>query len=129
MKGQAMLWLLLACTAASHPMGNFSVSHYSGVTIERRSVELRYLLDLAEIPTFQEMQQSGITGPDDAHVSAYLASKSTELAVGLHLTLNGKILALRLVKQNGGVVMRLSGLFRRPLAGQIQAIGVGCVAF
>ncbi len=53
---------LLACAASSfaHPMGNFSISHYAGIRIERGYIELRYILDEAEIPTFQEMQRAGI---------------------------------------------------------------------
>src|SRR6516162_7371227 len=44
----------------AHPMGNFSISHYAGIRIDRTFVELRYILDMAEIPTFLEMQQTGI---------------------------------------------------------------------
>ena len=51
-----------ATEAFGHPMGNFSISHYAGIQVERGYVELKYLIDMAEIPTFQEMQQSGITG-------------------------------------------------------------------
>jgi ABC-type nickel/cobalt efflux system permease component RcnA len=89
-----ILALLTLSIASAHPMGNFSVSHYSGITINRNSLDLRYLLDVAEIPTFQEMQQS------DPHTAAYLTKKSAELANGLHLTLNGKPLVLRVIKQN-----------------------------
>ena len=49
--------------ASAHPMGNFSISHFAGIRIEAGRVELRYILDLAEIPTFQEMQATG-TGPE-----------------------------------------------------------------
>ena len=44
----------------AHPMGNFSISHFAGLRIEAGAVEIRYILDLAEIPTFQEMQATGI---------------------------------------------------------------------
>ena len=100
MKSPAILLLLTAAPVFAHPMGNFSISHYSGITIERHAVEVRYLLDIAEIPTFQEMQQSGMTGPDDAKLPAYLAAKSVELSKGLRLTINGNALALRGVQQN-----------------------------
>jgi len=91
---KSILWLATISLAGAHPMGNFSVSHYSGITINRSSIDLRYLLDIAEIPTFQEMQQSDTQSP------AYLTAKSFELVKGLRLTLNGKRLALRVVKQN-----------------------------
>jgi len=49
----ALCWLLL-CPAGTpaHPMGNFSINHYSGIRLEQNFVELRYLIDMAEIPTF-----------------------------------------------------------------------------
>ena len=39
----------------AHPLGNFSVSHYAGIRVEQGAIELRYLIDMAEIPTFQEL--------------------------------------------------------------------------
>lgn len=43
----------LATAAMAHPMGNFSVNHYSRLHFRETGVELTYVLDLAEIPTFQ----------------------------------------------------------------------------
>ena len=40
--------------AAAHPLGNFTVNRYSGIELSGRDVYLRYVLDLAEIPTYQE---------------------------------------------------------------------------
>ncbi|HVR16660.1 MAG TPA: hypothetical protein VMS25_09885, partial [Candidatus Limnocylindrales bacterium] len=47
--------------ATAHPLGNFSISHYSAIRIGKDAVELRYIIDMAEIPTFQEMQENRIT--------------------------------------------------------------------
>ncbi|MDR3703439.1 MAG: hypothetical protein P4L56_27570 [Candidatus Sulfopaludibacter sp.] len=44
-----MLW--------AHPMGNFSVSHYSRIEVTGTGANIRYVLDLAEIPTFELLQQ------------------------------------------------------------------------
>ena len=54
--------------AAAHPMGNFSISHYAGITVDPRRVEVRYLIDMAEIPTFQELQDTGLVA-DVGHAS------------------------------------------------------------
>jgi ABC-type nickel/cobalt efflux system permease component RcnA len=90
-----------ATEAFGHPMGNFSISHYAGIQVERGYVELKYLIDMAEIPTFQEMQQSGITGqPGDPRLNTYLVARGLEFAHGLKVTLNGRGLPLRLVSQN-----------------------------
>ena len=49
---------VVATAAMAHPMGNFSVNHYSRLHFRQAGVELTYVLDLAEIPTFQ-LQGSG----------------------------------------------------------------------
>ena len=65
--------ILSSATGFAHPMGNFSVNHYSKVTIKRGNVEVRYLIDMAEIPTFQEIRQFDITPKaDDPSTSRYL---------------------------------------------------------
>jgi ABC-type nickel/cobalt efflux system permease component RcnA len=97
----AIMLLFFPACASAHPMGNFSISHYSGITIARGVVELYYLIDVAEIPTFQEMQQSGIEArPGDPRLPTYLSAKAAEFAQGLRVTLNGRALPLRVVSQH-----------------------------
>jgi ABC-type nickel/cobalt efflux system permease component RcnA len=87
--------LVLPLTVAAHPMGNFSISHYSGIRIGRDAVELRYIVDMAEIPTFQEIQETGVVPqPADPSVGAFLTRKSDILRGGLTLEVNGRRLAL-----------------------------------
>jgi nickel/cobalt exporter len=40
--------------AAAHPLGNFTVNRFSAVELSGRDVYVQYVLDLAEIPTYQE---------------------------------------------------------------------------
>lgn len=95
----AWVWFL-SRSAFAHPMGNFSISHYAGITIERNRLEVRYLIDMAEIPTFQEMQQSGITGrTDDPRLTSYLETKAIEFGQGLRVSINGQMLPVRPVSQ------------------------------
>jgi nickel/cobalt exporter len=58
MKRLALLLGLVALTlpgaAAAHPLGNFTVNRYSGIELAGNRVYVQYVLDLAEIPTFQE---------------------------------------------------------------------------
>jgi len=37
--------------ASAHPLGNFTVNHYAGIEVAGDRVYVRYVLDLAEIPT------------------------------------------------------------------------------
>jgi len=46
----ALLAVLPASSAVAHPLGNFTVDHLTEVA--RDGVQLRYILDVAEIPTF-----------------------------------------------------------------------------
>jgi ABC-type nickel/cobalt efflux system permease component RcnA len=79
----------------AHPMGNFSISHYAAIRVLATSIEVRYVLDLAEIPTFQEIQDSGLVAETGhASVGPYLARKAETLGSGLVLELNGRRLAL-----------------------------------
>ncbi|MDQ6694787.1 MAG: hypothetical protein M3014_10285 [Chloroflexota bacterium] len=90
----AGLFLALAPRQASaHPMGNFSINQYAAITVNRSSVDVRYVLDMAEIPTVQELQ--AIHGDSSADITqaqqaSYMAAKSAELARNLTLTIGGK---------------------------------------
>ena len=45
---------MLPGAASAHPLGNFTVNHFAAVDLAGNGVYVRYALDLAEIPTFQE---------------------------------------------------------------------------
>jgi ABC-type nickel/cobalt efflux system permease component RcnA len=40
--------------ADAHPLGNFTVNHYAGIELAGSRLYVRFVLDLAEIPTFQD---------------------------------------------------------------------------
>ena len=69
--------------ASAHPLGNFTVNHYAGIELAGDRVYVRYVLDLAEIPTFQ----SG----DRVRAPRY----PSELAHQLDLRLGGERAVLR----------------------------------
>ncbi len=62
--------------AAAHPMGNFSINHYAAIAVAPRQVELRYLIDMAEIPTFQEMRERGFAADPAEMARQYGAGTS-----------------------------------------------------
>ena len=84
----------------AHPMGNFSISHYSGIKIDRTTIEVCYLVDMAEIPTFQEMQQWDFDAKNDApRTIAYLGRKAETLRRGLAAKMNGSSLEFAIVSR------------------------------
>src|ERR1700722_7475270 len=74
--GLIFAWLcmiLSAATALAHPLGNFSVILYSKISVGPQSIEILYLVDMAEIPTYQELRQFDlIAKADDPKVIRYL---------------------------------------------------------
>ena len=88
------LVLGLSRLASAHPMGNFSVNHYSKITLESDRIRIRYLIDLAEIPTYQELQQANISAtaidPNSTTVINCLAARGAVLGHGLILDVDGK---------------------------------------
>ena len=51
--------LTAATLLTAHPMGNFSVSHYARFEPKAGAVDIVYVLDLAELPTFDLLRQWG----------------------------------------------------------------------
>lgn len=87
--------LLAVVPAIAHPMGNFSINHYAKITVNRMSVQILYLLDFAEIPTYQNVHEYGFAAKnDDPSVDAYLAKQADRLTSGLYVEDNGKRLPL-----------------------------------
>ncbi|HSE91448.1 MAG TPA: hypothetical protein VLJ79_34890 [Candidatus Binatia bacterium] len=75
---------------AAHPLGNFSISQYSAIRINGKEIEIRYIIDMAEIPTFQEIQETGIVPHvGDSSLDTYLKRKTDMLGGGLILEING----------------------------------------
>jgi ABC-type nickel/cobalt efflux system permease component RcnA len=118
--GLACLSLFLSpARGATHPLGNFSISHYTRIQITSDAIELHYLLDMAEIPTFQELQDTGLVA--DVHhpsVQDYLAQRAETLKTGLVLEVNGQRLALENVARD---------LFFPPGAGGLPTLKLGLV--
>jgi ABC-type nickel/cobalt efflux system permease component RcnA len=85
------LLALGAAVAAAHPMGNFSVNHYARIEPAAHGAKIRYVLDLAEIPTFELFQQWG-AARDKA------MDQARQWAASLAITVDGKPVAARVEK-------------------------------
>lgn len=94
----ALVGLVRPGQVAAHPLGNFTINRYARVEPGADAVRVVWALDMAEIPTFQEMNaidrdKSG--SASDAERAAYLEQKLPEIARNLRLTVDGTPLALR----------------------------------
>jgi nickel/cobalt exporter len=105
--------LIAPGAASAHPLGNFTVNHFAAVDLAGNAVFVRYALDLAEIPTFQE--GAAVRRPGYA---ATLARK-------LELTIEGTRVPLVVVSHRtserpgaGGLeTMRFDAVFRAAATG------------
>jgi nickel/cobalt exporter len=85
-----LVLLALARAANAHPMGNFSVNHYAKIVPGTQHIEIDYIIDMAEIPTFQEIQQNKIiTRVGDPSLTPYLRRQSEALKKGLTVVIDG----------------------------------------
>jgi nickel/cobalt exporter len=85
--------LVLPAAAGAHPLGNFSVNRLAEVAVSADRVDVRYTLDQAEIPTFQERGRPA---------AAVLARKRADASRGLSLEVGGRRVPLRLAP--GGAI-------------------------
>lgn len=106
----------------AHPMGNFSVSHFSRIQVQGRGASIHYVLDLAEIPTFELLQQwnAGAHTPQ-AELDAHAAAQVREWARHLKIDANGRGMAPAVVRAS---VVLAKGAGGMPIARVIADLRV-----
>jgi ABC-type nickel/cobalt efflux system permease component RcnA len=117
MKKLALLLVLGAAfvmpvAAQAHPLGNFTVNRFARVEVAGHRLYVRYVLDMAEIPTFQARQEG---------VNPVVYAR--RLAAGLHVSVDGRTVkltptahALAFPMGVGGLhTLRLEAIFRGPI--------------
>ena len=68
----AGLTLVPQGTAYAHPLGNFTINRYARLEVYRDAVQIHYVVDMAEIPTFQLIGDVDADG--NGKVSTYAVS-------------------------------------------------------
>lgn len=77
--------------ALAHPLGNFTVNRYSGIHVDPQQITVDYVVDLAEIPTFQEISAIDTNGDGVAsqpELAAWAQGTAAELTAGIVLTID-----------------------------------------
>lgn len=88
---------LTASPAMAHPLGNFTTNQLAQVRIDEGQARVHYVLDQAEIPTFQQIQRFDASGNgtiDGAERAPLLDSQLAEISSGLELAADGRPLRL-----------------------------------
>jgi ABC-type nickel/cobalt efflux system permease component RcnA len=119
--GTLAVALLAPVAAQAHPLGNFTVNRFARVEVSGHRLYVRYVLDLAEIPTYQARRQ-GVSA------NAY----ARRLAQGLHVSLAGRPVsllpvahALAFPRGVGGLhTMRLEVILRGPAVDSAERLAL-----
>lgn len=114
-------------SAAAHPLGNFTINHHAGLNVRRDAIVLTYVLDMAEIPAFQEISsldanRDGIAESDET--VGYHSAKCVAILPKLDLQMDGNPVRLNLQWSTiefppgvGGLAtLRLTCVFSAPLS-------------
>ena len=124
---------LMAPAAQAHPLGNFTVNRYSGLLLTPGRIRLTYVLDMAEIPTFQETPNIDTNGDGEASAAerqAWADHTAPRLLTQLSLTVNEETVPLTVVSdsmrfrqgQGGLPILYFRAVFdgRDPSSGEVR---------
>jgi nickel/cobalt transporter (NicO) family protein len=109
--------------ASAHPLGNFTVNHYARLEPASDHIRVMYVLDMSEIPTFQEKPRFA---PDP---DGYADARAEQIRQNLHLELNGHPTPLELEQRaisfpegTGGLeTLRLEAVYSAPIPASSDA--------
>jgi len=100
--------------ADAHPLGNFTVNHYAGIDLAGSRVYVRFVLDLAEIPTYQEGGRVRAPG--------YVGSVARELELRIDGTRVGLVPVAHRVSSRPGAgglpTLRFEAIYRAARGGR-----------
>jgi len=113
--------LLAPVAAQAHPLGNFTINRFARIEVAGHRLYVRYVLDMAEIPTYQAREQG---------VNANVYAR--RIARGLNITIGGRVAtlvpvehALAFPRGVGGLhTMRLELILRGPVVTDTQRVAV-----
>ncbi len=117
-----MTWPL-TLVASAHPLGNFTINHLAKIQVAQGRLQVRYILDIAEIPTFQIMHQRPDGAWNDTIMRDWARRETAVVTGGLQIRADGTPIALQLRDVNaalrpgaGGLpILRWVGQFEAPL--------------
>jgi nickel/cobalt transporter (NicO) family protein len=115
----AKVALLLATVAVAstqsfaHPLGNFTINHFSKIQVGPGRVEIHGVIDMAEIPTFQELQTIDANGDgqtSETELNDYVRRAAGPLAEQMILMVDGARVPLTLTAQTAKLPLGAGGL-------------------
>ncbi len=85
--------------ADAHPLGNFTINHLSEISLDGKRAKVRYVLDMAEIPTYAVMRERDPSGKlSPAQLATWAREQAIATASQLTLSVDGSALPLMLIR-------------------------------
>jgi len=120
---------LMGGSASAHPLGNFTINTFDRLVVSPGEVRVDYVLDMAEIPTFEQMRvidRDGDGAASASELAGYASARARELGARIGVTAGGRPVRLsvrsaaaRLLPGQAGLhVLRLEAVLGGPLAGR-----------
>jgi nickel/cobalt exporter len=116
----ALLIPALADGASAHPLGNFTINHFARIEMGIERITIRYVVDMAEIPAFQQLQaidtnEDGFTSSEE--LDAYAEREAAQYAQEISLNVDGMRMQMN----------KLSSRISVPLgAGDLPTLRIEC---
>lgn len=119
-----VLIAVFAVDTLAHPLGNFTVNQYSRIEAGTSRISIRQVIDLAEIPTFQESDlidtnKDGVMS--EPELNSYVESITPGYIANLGLYLNNAPLDLRVVKTNAALTAGAGNLQTLKITWDLEA--------
>lgn len=99
--------------ASAHPLGNFTVNQFARLLVASDRVAVRYVVDMAEIPTIQEaaaVDADGDGASSEGELAAYASRMAPGYAAALSLSVDGRREELRVVSSRAELQPGVGGL-------------------
>jgi nickel/cobalt transporter (NicO) family protein len=119
------LFIALGGVLWAHPMGNFSVSHYTRLVAFSGGLEVTYVLDLAEVPTYTLLRDWKLDAKaPQAELEAKTAEQAREWAKGLEFQSAGRAVEPKFVGAEINLSEGAGGLSVARIASTFELKGV-----
>ena len=133
--GAVFVVLVMAPAAFAHPLGNFTVNRGSAIRLTVGAAEVDYTIDMAEIPTYQELPTIDADGDGVAsaqELDAWAQREARVILPGLELRVDGRAVGLSSTSATAVLLPGQAGLqtlrFEGAFSGRVTT-GSGSIAY
>jgi nickel/cobalt exporter len=133
--GTALSLFLAAPAATAHPLGNFTLNRASSIVVRPDTVVIAYVIDMAEIPTYQELPSVDVDGDgavSPTELAVWARTEARTILPGIVVRVDGRPIPVTAGPATATLTPGQAGLdtlrFEATLTGQIER-GTGQISY